>query len=427
MINASHLNGRVLLAVGVVVVGVRIVGWLMARAGQPPVLGEITAGIVLGPSVLGLLLPGAESYLFPRQVIGALGILAELGLILFVFLIGLELDLAAVRGHGRRVVLISQTSILFPVLLAVPLSLLLYPSWGADVSRLGFTLFFATALSITAFPVLARLLRETGLLRTRIGVLCLLCAAVNDAMAWCLLAVVVAVVNASGPADVIFTIGCTVALVIVMLTVVRPLLARLTDPPLWSVLAVLVLCSWASDKIGVNAVFGAFLAGSVMPRESDWQHVVQERMEDVVSSLLLPIFFVLVGLSTRIDELTSAGSWLILGVIMCVAVIGKLGGSATAARLAGESWTDAITVGVLMNTRGLTEIVVLSVGLQLGLITSTMFTMLVVMALATTVMAAPALGLLARRRQRARLEVAGDAASRPVDHPRSVAANQRAC
>jgi Kef-type K+ transport system membrane component KefB len=416
VIAASQLNGRVLLAVGMIVVGVRVVGWLMARLGQPPVLGEIVAGIVLGPSVLGLLAPEVEGYLFPQQVIAAMRILAEFGLILFVFLIGLEMDLSPLRGQGRRVVLISQTSILFPVMLAVPLALVLYPAWGAGVSRLGFTLFFATALSITAFPVLARLLRETGLFRTRIGVMCLLCAAVNDAMAWCLLAVVVAVVNASGPAEVIRTILCTGALVGAMLVALRPALARLADPPLWSVLAVLVFSAWATDKIGVNAVFGAFLAGSIMPRAAHWRHVVQERLEDVVSSLLLPIFFVLVGLSTRVDQLTSASSWLVVLLIMAVAITGKLGGSAAAARLTGESWTHAVTIGVLMNTRGLTEIVVLSVGLQLGLITPAVFTMLVIMALVTTVMAAPVLGLLGRRdrRRRSALEAA---LAGPGPHP----------
>lgn len=400
MISAAQLDGRVLLAVGAVVVAVRTVGWLMGRIGQPPVLGEIVAGIALGPSVLGALSPTVQNYLFAQQVIAALHVLAQFGLVLFVFLVGLEVDLAAARGQRRRLLLVSQAAVLFPVGLAVPLALLLYPGWGAGVNRLGFTLFLATALSITAFPVLARLLRETGLFRTRIGVLCLLCAAVNDAMAWCLLAVVVAVVGSSGPGQVIRTVLCTLALVVVMLTVLRPLFARLADPPLWAVLAIVIASSWATDAIGVHAVFGAFLAGVAMPRRPAWQQAVDQRLDDVVSSLLLPIFFVLVGLSTRIDQLGSVKSWLVILLIATVAVTGKLGGATAAARMSGESWRNAITVGVLMNTRGLTEIVVLSIGLRLGLITTTVFTMLVLMALFTTVMAAPVLALLGRADRR---------------------------
>ncbi|MGR7028199.1 cation:proton antiporter [Geodermatophilus sp. URMC 62] len=393
---AAAANVRTLLAVAVVIAGVRLVGWLVARMGQPQVMGEIVAGIVLGPSVLGLVWPDAVGYLFSASVIDALRVLAQLGLVLFMFLVGTELDHAALRGQRLRVAVIAQASVVVPVAMAVPLALWLYPRLGDGGDLLGFCLFVAAAMAVTAFPVLARLLRDTGLARSRVGVLSLVCAALNDMVAWFLLAVVVAVLRADGPGEVTNTLVLTTGFVTVMLGVVRPLLVRLPSPPLWCALLVAILSAAVTEQIGTHAILGAFVAGVVMPRREEWRESLHGRLDGVVSVVLLPIFFAVVGLSTRIDELT--GYHLALaGVVVAVAIAGKFGGSSLAARCAGERWPEAITIGVLMNTRGLTEVVLLTIGLQLGVITSTFFTIMVLMALITTLMAAPVLRLIGAR------------------------------
>lgn len=402
---AVQVNVRILLAVVVVIVSVRLVGWVIAKIGQPRVLGEIVAGILLGPSLLGLLLPGVAGYLFPQPVVTALQTLAQLGLVMFMFLVGMELNIGTLRGQGRKIAVISQASILVPMLLAVPLALWLHPRLGAGADRLTFCLFLAAAMSITAFPVLARLLRETNLARTRVGSLSLVCAAINDVAAWILLAVVIAITQAAGPADAVLALALSALFVFVMVTVVRPLLARAGQLPMWSVLAVAILSSWITEQIGVHAVFGAFVAGAVMPRMQGWQRTVRRRLESVVSALLLPMFFVIVGLSTQVHKLTSAALWWLALVVVVVAIAGKLGGASIAARLTGAPWAEATTIGVLMNTRGLTEIVFLSIGLELGVISATMFTIMVVMALVTTFMAVPILRLMS---------VAAPAANEPV-------------
>jgi Kef-type K+ transport system membrane component KefB len=335
--------------------------------------------------------------LFPAPVIGALQVLAQLGLILFMFLVGLELDLRLLRGQSGRVALIAQASIVVPVALGLPLAWFLYPSLGDGVDRGTFGLFIAAALGITAFPVLARLLRETGLQGSRAGSISLLCAALNDIVAWGLLALVVAMVDAGGPAGVLRMLGLTVCLLAVTLLVLRPILARLPDLPLWSVLLIALACALTSQAIGGHVVLGAFLAGVLMPDRPQWRRAVRARLDGVVSVLLLPIFFAMVGLSTRVDELTSPAIWAVVLLVIAVATVGKFAGSTLVARLTGETRRDSVTIGVLMNTRGLTEVVFLSVGLQLHIITPRLFTVMVLMAVVTTMMAAPALQVIGRR------------------------------
>ncbi len=390
----AQVNIRVLLALGVVIAAARAAGWAISKIGQPRVHGEILAGILLGPSLLGVVWPGALGYLFPGEVIGALKVLAQIGLVTFMFLIGLELDLAKLRGHGHRAVVISQVSIVTPVLLGALLAVWLYPRLGGGVDRLGFTLFLGAAMAITAFPVLARVLQETGLDRTRIGALTITCAAVDDVTAWCLLAVVVAVVQSTGSADAIRTIALSIGFVIVMLLVVRPLLRRLPSIPLWMALCLALLGAWVTEQIGIHAIFGAFMAGAAMPRKPEIQHDIHQRLESAVLTFLLPVFFVVVGLSTRVDLLDSAYLWGITALVIATAIAGKWGGSMLAARATGERWQDAAAIGILMNTRGLTELVILSVGLELGVITTTLFTIMVLMALVTTLMATPMLSLV---------------------------------
>jgi Kef-type K+ transport system membrane component KefB len=391
---SAEVNVRVLLAVAVVIVVSRATGWALAKLGQPRVIGEILAGIVLGPSVVGALWPGAVEYVFPAEIIGALKILAQLGLVLFMFLIGLELDLPELRGQGHKAVLISHTSIILPMALGALLGLWLYPRLGDGVDRPGFVLFLGTAMAITAFPVLARILQETGLYRSRIGVLTITCAAVDDVTAWCVLAMVVATVKSSGFGETALTIGLSLLFLLVMVKVVKPLLARSPVLPVWVAVALALGCAWITEEIGIHAIFGGFMAGAVMPRRPDVRAEIQEKLETATLTLLLPVFFVVVGLATRVGLLDTAYLWGVTLLVIATAIAGKLGGSLLAARVTGESWRDATTIGVLMNTRGLTELVILSVGLELGVINGTVFTIMVLMALVTTVMATPVLALI---------------------------------
>jgi Kef-type K+ transport system membrane component KefB len=391
---------RVLPAVAAVILGAQVVGWAVSKIGQPRVVGEIIAGLVLGPSVLGLFWEGGFEYLFPPDVVAALRVLAQLGLVIFMFLIGLELDLKALRGHGHKAVVISHASIVLPIVLGSVLGLWLYPRVGDGVDRLGFVLFLGAAMAITAFPVLARVLQETGLYRTRLGVLAITCAAVDDVTAWCVLAGVVAAVQSTGPADTMRVIALSLLFVLAATKVVGPFLRRLPTVPVWLALTLALGGAWATEEIGIHAIFGAFMAGAVMPRSTQIELDVREKLETATLTLLLPIFFVVVGLSTRLDLLDSAYLWGLAGLVLTVAVAGKLGGSLLAARVTGESWRDATAIGLLMNTRGLTELVILTVGLELGVINETVFTIMVLMALATTFMATPLLGLILPIRRR---------------------------
>lgn len=387
----------VLLAAAAVIVVVRLVGWLLGRLGQPAVIGEIIAGILLGPSVLGLVWGTGRDVLFPPEVISGFRVMAQFGLVMFMFLVGMELDLRILRGHGRKSAVVSLTSVVVPFALGATLGALLHERFGAGHGPAAFSLFLGAAISITAFPVLARILRETALDRTRVGVIALTCAAVDDVVAWCLLAVVTAVAGSTSTTDTAWCIGLALLYVVLMVKVVKPFLSRFGRLPLWAVLAVAFLSAYTTEMIGIHAIFGGFLAGVIMPRPAGWQESIKVRLEGLVSTFVLPLFFVVVGMSTRIDQL---GSWSLVGVlaaVIAVAVAGKLGAAGLAARATGERWDAALTIGILMNTRGLTEIVILTVGLELGVIDESLFTVMVIMALVTTVMAAPLLRLIAKR------------------------------
>jgi Kef-type K+ transport system membrane component KefB len=394
---AAELNVRLLLAVAVVIVGVQTVGWFASRAGQPRVIGEIVAGVLLGPSLLGLVLPATADYLFPAPVVDGLRILSQFGLVLFLFLVGLHLHLPSLRGSSRTVLAVSQASIVVPFGLAAGLAALVYAEFGAGVDPVAFCVFLGSAMSVTALPVLARILADVGLDRDRIGVVSLACAAINDITAWCLIALVVALIGAPGPFGAVTTVALAVTFVAVMLLAVRPLLARLPDLPIWAVLVVAAISAWTAEQIGVHSIIGAFIAGLVMPRRARWQQQTHDRLDVVVRNLLLPIFFVVAGLGARVDRIAPSGLLVALAVIG-VAIIGKLGAATVAARLAGESWSDSWTVGVLMNTRGVTELVILNLGLQLDIIDTTVYTVMVLMTLVTTLMTAPLLSRLRSQR-----------------------------
>lgn len=406
-LTGSELSGRIFLAVAIVIIAARGAGLLFARIRQPRVVGEIVAGIVLGPSVVGAYFPEVTNYLFPAEVTSILRALANLGLIFFMFLIGLELDHRLMRGSGRTALLVSHVSIVVPFALGLLLAVSLYPLLGSG-DFLGFGLFLGAAMAITAFPVLARILTDTGIHRTRLGALAITCAAVGDLTAWCILAVVVGIVTSAGAGSALVTIGLSAVFVVVMLFGVRPLIARLADvheargrlsPPVMAALLIaLLLASWMTEEIGIHAIFGAFLLGAVMPRSPRLTAEITEKLEDVTVLLLLPIFFAVMGLSTRFDLLDRPELWLAAALVLAVAVLGKWGGSMIAARVTGQGWRHSAALGILMNARGLTEIVILTIGRDLGIISPAMFTIMVLMALITTFMATPLLSLVYPRR-----------------------------
>jgi Kef-type K+ transport system membrane component KefB len=390
----AQTNVKILLALAVVVVASRFVGWAISKIGQPRVHGEILAGILLGPSLLGVISPGTVTWLFPTEIIGALKVLAQIGLVMFMFLIGLELDLSKLRGQGHKAVVISWASIVTPIALGVVLGLALYQRFGEGVDRLGFVLFLGAAMAITAFPVLARVLQETGLYHHRIGVLTITCAAVDDVTAWCLLAVVVAVVKSTGVGEAAQTLALSLLFLGAMVLGIRRVLARLPSIPLWLAICMALAGAWVTEQIGIHAIFGAFMSGAIMPRRPELHEEIHQRLEHATLAFLLPVFFVVVGLATRVDLLNSPFLLGVTVLVIATAIAGKWGGSMVAARFMGEKWQDAAAIGILMNTRGLTELVILSVGLELGVISTTVFTMMVLMALVTTLMATPMLALI---------------------------------
>lgn len=407
-IATEDLVWKLLLAIVVIVVVARAVGWLFRRIHQPPVVGEIFAGILLGPSMLGAVWPAATEGLFPSTVLPFVDVLAQFGLIFFMFLVGLEFDPRLLRGRAHAAGLVSHASIVVPFLLGLALGLALYSRFGSGSGGfVPFALFLGVSMSVTAFPVLARILNDTGLRSTRLGAMALVCAAVDDLTAWCLLAIVVAVARADGVASALPTVGMALLFTVGMLLVVRPLVGRLMarrsahgelGPEVLALLFVGVLLSaLATDRIGVHAIFGAFLFGAVLPQGSSLVAQVVDKLEDFTVLLLLPLFFALTGLRTEIGLIGSdVQLWAICLLVLVVALAGKLGGSTVAGRLAGLQRREAVALGVLMNSRGLVELVVLNVGLDLGIIPPTLFAMLVLMALVTTFMTTPVLTLIGR-------------------------------
>ncbi|MFC7310784.1 cation:proton antiporter [Streptomyces monticola] len=391
-----------LIVIPLVILACKAGARIVHRLGQPPVVGEIAVGILLGPSLLGWLWPEAQHSLFPAEVLPYLGALGNLGLLAYMFLIGLELDVGLLRGQSRTAIAVSQASIALPLALGTCLALGMYATFAPDgVGRLPFVLFIAVSMSITAFPVLARILTERDLYRTPTGALAMACAAVDDVTAWCLLAVVVAVSTSSEPAQVLITVLLAVAYMVCMRYVVRPLLARwvaraertASDGAVMVVLfSGLCLSALATEHIGVHALFGAFVFGAMVPRGSRVIERSAARLHSVAVPVLLPLFFVTTGLKTDVALLAgSAEQWLWALAVLVVAVIGKWGGGAGAARLSGRSWRESLSIGALMNCRGLTELVVLNIGLGLGVIGRDLFTALVLMALVTTALTTPAL------------------------------------
>lgn len=404
---ATFSLGRLVLQLVVILTAARLFGLGAKAIGQPAVIGEMLAGIALGPSLLGSLAPALSTQLFPASSLTALNGLSQLGVLLFLFIVGLHVDVPALRRQRSTAVVASHASIAAPFTMGVALALYLFPRYApAGVAFSAFALFIGVAMSVTAFPVLARILEERGLLNTPIGTLAVACAAVDDVTAWMLLAAVVALVQSDGAIpSLLQALAGTVVFVLLMFRVARPLLERLATgekasrvptATLSLLLIMALLAALGTETLGIHALFGAFVAGTIVPRHNGFADRVANQFGDLLVVMLLPLFFAYTGLRTDFTMIVGASAWWPLVGILAVAIVGKVGGTTLAARASGQSWHAASTLGVLMNTRGLMELVVLNIGLDLGVLSPPLFAMMVVMALITTTMTVPSLVLLDR-------------------------------
>ena len=394
-----------LMQIIMIILAARFCGWIFKKIGQPSVIGEIIAGIILGPSLLGMYFPEFSASLFPPESLGNLKFLSQIGLILFMFVIGMELDMKVLKNKANEAVVISHASIIFPFALGIGLAYFVYNRFAPEgVKFLSFSLFMGIAMSITAFPVLARIVQERGIHKTRLGAIVITCAAADDITAWCILAVVIAIVKAGTFVSALYIISLSLIFVLAMFYIVKPFLKRIGDlygtknnidkPVVAIFLLILILASYTTEVIGIHALFGAFVTGVIMPEVPKFRSIFIEKVEDVSVILLLPLFFVFTGLKTEIGLINDPYLWEVTGVIILVAVVGKFFGSTLAAKFVGQSWRDSLTIGALMNTRGLMELIVLNIGLELKVLTPEVFTMMVIMALVTTFMTGPALNLI---------------------------------
>ena len=397
------LTGQILLQLIIILLVVQMFGYLCSFIGQPRVIGEILAGLALGPTLLGAILPRVEATVFPSSLLPTLQTFGDIGLVLYMFSLGTHIDTHAMLRQSRKATVVSLSGILLPLAMGGMIAFFLYPEFaGSKANLVSFMLLVGTAMAITAFPVLARILAERHMLATNIGTLALICAAIDDVIGWCLLALVIAIINATGVASVAVTIGFLVLFVGVMLGVVRPLLLfadrRIKSKPVLMALTMvlLLLSAYVTNAMGIHPVFGAFMMGIILPRTTAFIRQVQS-IDQVNNLLFLPLYFVYNGLRTHIGLINSPTLWFICLLVLIVACLGKILGGTLSLKILGESWKESFTLGTLMNTRGLVELIVLNIGLNLGVISPTFFAMLVIMALVTTMMAPPLLSFLGYR------------------------------
>ena len=405
--NLQHPIAMLLLQIIVIIVAARLMGTLFRKIGQPAVIGEMAAGIMLGPSLLGWAAPELQSFIFPAASLPSLQMFSQIGVILFMFLVGVELDMEHLRERAHTAIFVSHASIVIPFFLGTSFSLLIYRELAPQgVSFAAFALFIGISMSITAFPVLARILEERGLSKSPLGTTAIACAAIGDVTAWCILAIVVAIVKSSGIGGAFVTIGLTLLFCGAMFFAVQPCLKRLLvveegDAASQHRLVASAVCfvfisALCTEVIGIHALFGAFLAGAILPQREDLRVLLTERLESFSASFLLPLVFAFTGLRTQLGAIEGTHNWLICAAVIAVAVTGKLGGSMVASRWTGQSWRDSFVIGALMNTRGLMELIVLNLGYDLGILSPPIFAMMVLMALTTTCMTAPLLTLAER-------------------------------
>jgi K+:H+ antiporter len=403
--NANEPLSHLFVQLLVIIAASRLMGRVFSHCGQPSVVGEMAAGILLGPSLFGWLAPETFQFVFPATSLGVLKLLSQIGVCLFMFVVGMEVDVGHVRKKADVAVMVSHASIVIPYFLGVLLAYFLYSHLAQPgASFTAFALFMGISMSITAFPVLARILQERGLTKTFLGNTAITCAAVDDVTAWSILAFVVAIARATSMAASALNLVIVLAFITLMTWGVRLVLPRWIgsaelereEPSkgvLATVICVVVAAALTTEVIGIHALFGAFLAGAVMPETAGFRHKLSVRVENFSSVLLLPLFFAFTGLRTQIGLLNDVQGWLLCLGIIAVATLGKLGGSAMAARWSGMNWSESLQLGALMNTRGLMELIALNIGYDLGILSPRIFTMLVIMALATTMLTGPLLTL----------------------------------
>ena len=403
--NIKYPLSILLLQVIIILFTSRIFGFIFSKLGQQTVIGEILAGVFLGPSIFGWLSPELFAVIFPHNSFLSLQFLSQIGLVFFMFVIGMELDLSKIKSKAHDAIIISQVSIIFPFFLGTCVSYYTFQELASkNISFLSFALFMGISMSITAFPVLARIIKERGLTKTPLGVLAITCAAVDDVTAWCLLAAAIAIVKAGSITSSLFTIGLAIAYIAFMLFIIKPWLQKMSDKRMKTekvdktVIGIsfflLLLSAYFTEIIGIHALFGSFIAGVVMPNNIRFKEILTDKVEDVSTILLLPIFFAFTGLRTQIGLLNEGHLWLYCILIISVAIIGKLAGSAFTARIIGRTWQDSLSIGALMNTRGLMELIVLNIGYDLGVFGPEIFSILVLMALFTTFMTGPLLDVV---------------------------------
>jgi Kef-type K+ transport system membrane component KefB len=398
--NTFELSVLFFLQLAVVLVVCRLVSWSVVRLGQPPVVGEMLAGVILGPSLFGYFCPAWQHALFPAASRGVLFSGAQIGLALYMFTVGLEFRMDLVRSRLRSAVAISISGIFVPFVLGCGLAWMLLQRGGFFLP--GVTVsqaapFMGAAMAITAFPMLARIIFERGLTGTVVGALALAAGAIDDAAAWGVLALVLASLS-HDPMIAWVAVGGSAVFVTLLFTVGRRLLAYLARYgekdagseriALGWVMVLLMLAAWFTDTIRLYAVFGAFFLGAAMPKGA-FSTRLQALIEPLTTSLLLPLFFIYSGLNTRFDLVNDWFLWLVALAVLVAAVAGKAGACYAAARFCGEPHREAMGVGSLMNARGLMELIILNIGLERGIVTPTLFSILVFMAIVTTLMATP--------------------------------------
>ncbi len=406
--NTTEPIAILLLQIIIILLVSRFFGYLFSKINQPTVIGEILAGIVLGPSLLGKFFPEAFNFLFTENTMGNLNVLSQIGLILFMFIIGMELNIDNIKHRTNQIIVISHSSIIIPFALGMLLAYFVYEDFAINITRfLPFALFIGISMSITAFPVLARIIQEKGLTKTHLGGISIASAAIDDVSAWCILAIVIAISSTGSMISALFTIFLSIIYIVIMLMAVRPFLQKigqthqnietLNKRIVGFIFLILIGSAFITQTIGIHALFGSFLAGVVMPTNINFRKLMIEKIEDVSVSLFLPLFFVFTGLRTNIGLLNTPYLWEICLIFILVAIIGKFIGGALTAKLMGETWRDSLSLGILMNTRGLMELIVLNIGYEMNILPPTIFVMLVIMALVTTFMTTPILNLINKK------------------------------
>ncbi|MGB7591578.1 MAG: cation:proton antiporter [Terriglobia bacterium] len=392
-----------ILQIDVIIIAARAVGLLFRLINQPQVIGEIAAGILLGPSLLGWTAPKISAVLFPPSSLGYLDTFSQVGIVIYMFLVGVALNFKELKNSGHAALLTSHASIIAPFVLGALLALMLYPRLSDDsVSFLAFALFMGAAMSVTAFAILARILTDRAILGSRVGTMAIACGAVDDITGWCILAYIVVLMRTqAGSKPVWITIAGTIVFVLLMIYAAKPLVRRfytvyerqgkLSEYMIASLILFVLISALITDWLGLHLLIGAFLCGAIMPKECNFVLYVFEKFESVTVVLLLPLFFAFTGLRMNVRSLGGRDMWFFCASIILVAIAGKLGGSMIAARAAGVPWREAAGIGILMNTRGLMELIILNIGLDIGVISPVLFSMMVLMTLVTTFMTSPLL------------------------------------